>query len=104
MNKSWHILFIALLLLSNCFAQNAAKIPELKEELRNARADSERVHALVNLCFHYSNVNMDTAMMYGTQGMELAKKTNYPRGLGDAYNNLGWCCTVRVIMRRRRIL
>ena len=71
-------------------AQDVSKIPKLKTQLATATADSDRVDALSLLCFSYSIVHTDTALMYGNSAMKLAEKIKYAKGIADSYNTLGW--------------
>ncbi|MEP6682418.1 MAG: tetratricopeptide repeat protein [Parafilimonas sp.] len=84
-------LYIIVLLFNGClFAQDVSKIPNLKKELKKAGNDSDRADVLTQLCFHYSVLNTDTALLYGEQAMQLSKKIQYKKGIGDSYNNIGW--------------
>ena len=83
------LLFVILKVIT-LDAQDASRIPQLKTDLAKAQDDSDRVDALSLLCFSYSIVNTDTALIYGNQAMELSQKINYPKGIADTYNTMGW--------------
>jgi tetratricopeptide (TPR) repeat protein len=82
--------FLLLALFISSRSQDAGKINAIKRELANVSPGIARVDALSTLCFHYSVANTDTAIIYGKQALELATKINYAKGIGDAYNNMGW--------------
>ncbi|MEP6465744.1 MAG: hypothetical protein ABJB05_05545, partial [Parafilimonas sp.] len=77
--KILSIAIITLLFASFLFAQDVSKIAELKTDLAKAVNDSDRVDALAGLCFHYSILNTDTALLFGEQAMQLAKKIQYKK-------------------------
>ncbi len=83
------LLLLTVLLTSYGFPQDAGKIPAYKKQLLAAKSDTERVHVLSMLCFHYSTVNADTALAYGFEGMRLAKKLE-PKWTAHMNNSIGW--------------
>ncbi|MEO5893735.1 MAG: tetratricopeptide repeat protein [Ferruginibacter sp.] len=92
---------IALLLIAAPLsAQVASKIPGIKNDLAKAANDTDRVDALSELCFNYSTVDVDTALFFGNQAMQLSTKINYIKGIADSYNNLGWAYFKLLNMRK----
>ena len=82
------LLFI--LFFQNANSQDAAEIGKLQEALKKIITDTDRVNTLSLLCFNYSDVNFDSAALYGNKALQLATDIHYQKGVADAYNNLGW--------------
>lgn len=90
------IFFFALVLqlitfLDTVKSQDASLIPGLLNELNNAKSDSVRVEIYRKLSFNYSTSNPDRGIYYGKQGLVVALKIKYKKGIGDCYNSIGWC-------------
>ncbi len=77
-------LFFALIVLNGASAQptispSAAK--PLKKELAQARTDTARVLVLDKLTRCYTSIDLDTALLYGRKGLELAVRKRYQKGI-----------------------
>ncbi len=82
-------IFILLLCL---FLKPGLSVGEINESLQqklNAKPDTNKVKALSDLCFEYRLVSADSALMFGEMALELANVLNYPKGVAQAYNDLG---------------
>ena len=71
------------------FAQTRQEIDSLKHELAIAKHDTNRVIVMVNLAVEHQNVNPDSALMYGQQALDFAKKIKFLRGEARAFYALG---------------
>jgi len=85
------LLFIILHVWSASFAQDPSKLNENFSELFDAKNDSDKVDAYSHLGFNFSLLNPDSGIYFSKKGLELARKINYVKGIGDCYNSLGWC-------------
>jgi len=88
------LFFHALLLLFACgqtYAQKQGqeRIDSLLLELPKAKEDSNKVSILQNMSFVYSNSNPEEGIKYGEQGLALAQKLGWQKGIGKVYNSLG---------------
>ena len=48
-----------------------------------------RVNILCDLCWEYRFVSGDSALIYGSQALELAEAIDYNKGVAQAYNDMG---------------
>lgn len=81
-----------LLLVNQSFAQKhgLAAIDSMKRDLRAyTKEDSMRVKLIYRVGNPYVEVNPDSALAYAKQGMALAKKLNFKRGIASFYTLLG---------------
>jgi tetratricopeptide (TPR) repeat protein len=91
MRSLFRILYVfAVFTASSLQAQDAGDIQGLLKDLRQAKADTSKVFFLAQLSFNYTRANPDSSLLLGNEALALAQKINYKRGLGDAYNSLGW--------------
>lgn len=67
-----------------------SKVDSLKQALANHKQDTSYVKTLINLCNELNNVNK-YAESYTTafQALDIAKRLNYTKGIGDALGNIG---------------
>jgi tetratricopeptide (TPR) repeat protein len=79
------ILFIILLPSILC-AQTS--IDSLLRELQKMPPDTNRVNALDNLSFIYSNINPDSGLSYGLQAKQLAESLGWKKGVATAYSDM----------------
>lgn len=85
------LLFVILHVCSAAFAQDPSKLSVNFSELFDAKNDSDKVDAYSHLGFNFSLLNPDSGIYFSNKGLELARKINYVKGIGDCYNSLGWC-------------
>lgn len=91
MRRYIHI-YILLSLLPGSFtasSQNKKKIDSLQVLLAGKADDTVRVQALLSLSIQYQGFETDKAFDYGNKALKLSETINYPRGTGEAHNNLG---------------
>lgn len=87
------LLPLALLSFSRMNAQDAALLPELRNELQHASDDTARALAMARICFNMARTDADSARRFGYEALTLAKRIGNPRAIADAHNNLGWLDT-----------
>jgi len=81
-------LFILLCFSLRVYSQ-AGKIDSLKNELRIAKADTNRVNALNELAFKLARIGqLDSGMYYSDLAKKLAEKLDFKKGLAVAYNDM----------------
>jgi len=78
--------FIFSLLLQ--FAPIAGLSNDRIHNILNAKADTNKVKILSDLCWEYRFKSTDSAMIFGQQALQLASQLNYPRGIAQAYNDM----------------
>jgi two-component system, NtrC family, sensor kinase len=82
-------LFLALI-CGFGFAQYQDKSNEyLKHQLSITQSDTNSVKVLSQLCFNYSDVNPDSAKLFGEKALVLARKVNFKKGKAIALTYLG---------------
>jgi len=62
---------------------------ELLQQKLNCKPDTNKVIILSNLCWEYRSVSSDSAFLFGTEALQLARNLNYPKGIAQACNDLG---------------
>ena len=58
------------------------------QEILNAKADSNKVKQLSDLCWNYRFKSADSALIFGQQALQLASQINYTKGIAQAYNDM----------------
>jgi len=66
-----------------------ARIDSLLNELNGRKHDSLRIAILDDICFDYYNINPDSGIFYGKQGLQLAEKMNLSKPTAHLYYVLG---------------
>ena len=95
MNKMIKILtavFFPAFISGSASAQNAEgvkHINDVKKELINSKADTNRLLLIVDLCTAYQWSNNDSLNYYSTKGLALAHKLKFARGEVRILNSLG---------------
>src|SRR3989339_616678 len=87
--RYFYIFCIILFVVASGLAQNKKKIDSLQNVLNTTKHDTTKVNTLSILGYHYLSKDSATAINYINKGIALAKKINYPKGLGNCYNSLG---------------
>jgi tetratricopeptide (TPR) repeat protein len=64
-------------------------IDSFKTRLQQNLPDTERVSTLNELAWQLNSINPDTAFALSMQALELAKQSDFPKGIGQAHLNLG---------------
>lgn len=70
--------------LNSASAENNIRI----QEILNARADSNKVKQLSDLCWNYRFKSADSALIFGQQALQLALEINFQKGIAQAYNDM----------------
>jgi len=91
MNKRTYILSLLLLTHITCFAQSQRQsvIDSLLIELPKTKEDTVKVNILNELSYNYPYFNPDAGLKYGFEGLELAKKLGWTKGMAAAYYSIG---------------
>lgn len=55
----------------------------------SGRKDTNEVMLLSELCWQFSNVSVDSAVLFGEKALALSTEINYQRGMAQAYNDIG---------------
>ena len=84
--KSFWLITLFVLFFTNL---NATSVTDSLERLLPTAKDTVKVKLLSDLCWEYRFISADTALQYGNKALELAKDIGYPRGIAQAYNDLG---------------
>ncbi len=71
-------------------ASRQGKIDSLLSELPKQKEDTNKVNVLNGLAETYLKVNLEVGIKYAHEGVALAKKLNWKKGIGLSYNYLGW--------------
>ncbi|HET7118875.1 MAG TPA: ATP-binding protein [Hanamia sp.] len=86
------IAFFLAFICNTVSAQNAEglqHIDEVKKELINSKADTNRVLMIVDLCTAYQWSNIDSLNYYSKKGLKLSRKLKFTRGEVRILNSLG---------------
>lgn len=98
MKKNITIIFLTtamIFLKIFLFAQNSnyveknRKIDSLLYVLKISKVDTTRVNTYDNLCKAFQLSNPNTALYFGTIGLNLAIDINFKKGMAQLYNNIG---------------
>ena len=82
------VFFIFLIVFFFEFSMAADSSIDLKQKL-NVIPDTNKVILLSNLCWEYRTVSADSALMFGTEALKLARDLKYLKGIAQACNDLG---------------
>lgn len=58
------------------------------QEILSAKADSNKVKSLSDLCWDYRFKSADSALIFGQQALQLAQQLNFAKGIAQAYNDM----------------
>lgn len=88
-------ILILLLIIASCSlrtisAQNENTADSLKNELKAYKQDTVAAKILLKLSTYYLDTNLDTAFYYANQSLLLSEQIAYKKGIGSAYQSLGW--------------
>ena len=68
--------------------QGQEKIDSLLRQLPKTKEDTNKVNRLVDLSFSFYSINPDKGIDYGKQGLALAEKLNWKKGIASAYRQI----------------
>ncbi|OFX46850.1 MAG: hypothetical protein A2046_17215 [Bacteroidetes bacterium GWA2_30_7] len=88
MNKILLIILI-ICLFTKSYAQNN-EIDSLLKVIKFTKNDSLKVKDLLSLSSLYTDKNLDSAIIFAKQAIEISKKNNNKKQLSTAYVELGW--------------
>lgn len=83
---------VAFIFLFILFLRLAVASPGTSDRLKlrlSDKPDTNKVILLSNLCWEYRTVSADSALLFGSEALQLARQINYPKGIAQAYNDLG---------------
>ena len=85
------IILLLTLHCGNIYAQKQgqARIDSLLKEFPKQKEDTNKVKLLNDLSFGYYSINPDEGIKYGQQGLELATKLEWEKGIANANSTLG---------------
>jgi signal transduction histidine kinase/tetratricopeptide (TPR) repeat protein/ActR/RegA family two-component response regulator len=86
------LLFIVMLLLPlGTYAKKQGKRPidAALRKLPKLKEDTNKVNVLNELAANYASVNTNEGIKYGLQGLVLAEKLAWKKGIANMYNSLG---------------
>jgi two-component system NarL family sensor kinase len=89
MNRHFLLAFFFLSFASSLIAQKNKSVIDSLEKLAGSSKDSQLVKIYNDLTWEYRLVDRDKAIAYGFKAIDKAKESNYPKGLAQAYNDLG---------------
>jgi len=58
------------------------------QQILNAKADTNKVKSLSDLCWDYRFKSADSALIFGQQALQLATQINFQKGIAQAYNDM----------------
>lgn len=84
-------LFLSLMpfIMSGQRKQGTIRIDSLKREILYSKADTSRVRLLARLSIQYSGINPDSGLAYGMEGLALARRLEWQKGIALAANSVG---------------
>ena len=91
MKKLFYQLLVLIILQNNLFAQKQeqSRIDSLLTQLPNAIDDTNKVNLLVDISLTYYTIVPDEGLKYGKEGLYLAKKLNWNKGIAAANRTIG---------------
>lgn len=86
-----NIYFIALLFVCQyLFSQEIEhKIKEIKQSLPGLQSEKEIATAYSDLCWYYSNIQIDSSFKYGKKALEISEKIKDSSLISQVYSDLG---------------
>jgi len=92
---SWTSLI--LFVLFPIFIFGESRVDSLKNELSNAGDDSTRVHLLILMWESTAYSDPNEARQYALKALEISKKSNYTRGVADAWQRIAAGYSIKTI-------
>jgi tetratricopeptide (TPR) repeat protein len=84
------IIIICILFFSfSVFAIRTAKIDSLIQVTTSKTTDKDKIAAFIKLSWDYRKYSLDSALMFGQQGMKLAKKNEIIEAQASCHTNIG---------------
>jgi len=80
-------IYIILFLIVG-FCQAAGGIRDSLDQKLNAKADTNKVKVLSDLCWNYRSISGDSAIIFGEMALQLAEDLKFSKGIAQACNDL----------------
>ena len=84
-------LFLLLLVLTGWWCEPAqaqlqgkARLDSLLAVLPSATADTQKIYLMAQISFSFNAINPDSGLLYGTMALNLARKINWEKGIGNS--------------------
>ena len=80
------LIVIAVCVQKQSLAQleGQGRIDSLLRELPKAKEDTNKVKLLIDLSHTYYSINPDEGLKFGKQGLKLAQKLDWKKGIGNS--------------------
>jgi adenylate cyclase len=89
--KPFLLFFLLLVSVSSYGRKEGRELADsLVKELRRAKEDTNKVNILNTFYVAYKDINPDSGLMYAQQGLALADKLHWEKGIADANNGVGF--------------
>ena len=88
-HKLLFFLFFLLFLLLGHFSKGNTSIDSLFNNLKEINDDSLKVDALIDLSIVFCDSNVDKAVFYARQALNLSNRINYKSGIAKSNLNFG---------------
>src|SRR4249919_1851446 len=69
--------------------QGQARIDSLLPQLSKVGEDTNKVNLLTDLSFTYNSIDPDAGIKFGKEGLALAQKLNWKKGMANANRTIG---------------
>lgn len=83
------LLLLFLPVISYGQKQGQSLIDSLLQVYKREETDTQKVNILNNLSYAYSSINPDSSIILAQQALALSEKINWPKGIANAYTDLG---------------
>lgn len=85
--KQLPLIFVFLFGIQH-FTKGNSITDSLQKQLSN-RKDTNEVMLLSELCWQFSTVSSDSAVLFGQKALKLSEEIGYKKGIAQAYNDIG---------------
>jgi Signal transduction histidine kinase len=86
--KGLTVLNFILFLSFSLFKPASGEIKNSIQDILNAKADTNKVKQLSDLCWNYRFKSADSALIFGQHALQLAQQLNFAKGIAQAYNDM----------------
>jgi tetratricopeptide (TPR) repeat protein len=93
MKKIIGLFFLVNILICSHAQTNNASIDSAKKALHSAKEDTSKVQLLVWIFNYYQDLEIDSALYYSKEALQLSSNLNYQWGIGKAY---GIFCSLNI--------
>lgn len=87
----WNLLIACIIVFcaGTSYAKDSKLIDSLEAKLQIAEGDTDHVNLLEELAWEYRTFNTEKTLLYGEQGVELAKQLGFLRGEANCWSRIG---------------